>query len=153
MNKLNHRRGRGLSRTVCLTISFELCFDYMFWAVFWKNPKCETSVKWTVRAFQTDGATWRKARLAKLVLATSTWRRFVELDRSDLDAVWKLRYSGFFMVSVCRATLNRILDAIGSQCKSARTGVMWSRFLAPETTRASVLITLWILPRFPADVP
>ena len=121
---------------------------------------CEKFVKWTGRAFQTDGAAWRIARLAKLVLATSTWRRFVELDRSDLDAVWKLRrsarYSGFSVITVLyvyKATSNLILDAIGSQCRSARTGVMWSHFLAPETTRASVLITLWILPRFPADVP
>ena len=96
----------------------------MFWAVFKESKDCATSVKWTGRAFQTDGAAWRKARLAKLVLATSTWRRFVEFDRSDLDAVWKLsrseRYSGFFMVTglyVCKATLNRILDAIGSQCR------------------------------------
>ena len=118
-----------------------------------ESKDCETSVKWTGRAFQTDGATWWKAWLAKLVLATSTWRWFVELDRSDLDAVWKLsrsaRYSGFYLVSVlyvCKATFNRILDTIGSQCRSARTGVMWSRFLAPETTRASGLITLWILP-------
>ena len=105
----------------------------------------EKSVRWTGRAFHIEGAAWQKARLAKTVLATSTWRRILELERRDLDVVWKLsrsaRYSGLFFVNVLnvwRAILNLIREATGSQCRSPRTGVMWSRFLVPDTTRVPV---------------
>ena len=116
MKKLNLRRGRGgLSATVWCIIQVYI------WVVFWKNP--------TIRKSQSDeqeersilkAPLWQKARLAKTVLATSTWRRILELERRDLDVVWKLsrsaRYSGLFVVSVLnvwRAILNLIREATG----------------------------------------
>ena len=51
-------------------------------------------------------------------------------------------YSGFLVVLyVWRAISKVIRKASGSQCRSASTCVMWSYFLFPETTRASVLMT------------
>ena len=155
MKRLNLRRRRGgLSATVWLVIQkyFKLFFND-------SNDK-EKSVRWAGRAFQIEGAAWRKARLAKTVLATSTWRRIFELVRRDLGAVWKLsrsaRYAGFLVVIVLyvwRAILKLIREATGSQCRSASTGVMWSRFLVPKTTRANVFMTRCNLLRFPTDVP
>ena len=66
---------------------------------FLKEPKdCETSVKWTGRAFQTDGATWRKARLAKLVLIDSMPAKSSPIDSIPTSIIKSC--SGIFSILI-----------------------------------------------------
>ena len=113
-------------------------------SVFFLKFQCsvsDRSVRWVGWLFQTEGAAWRKAWLAKTVL-------FLEDDRSVLGVVWKssisARYSGFSVVialKVRRAILTVICVTTGSQCSLAKTGVMWSLLLVPKTTCMSALRT------------
>ena len=106
---------------------YDILYKYVLSCFLKESNDKEKSVRWTGRAFHIEGTTWQKAWLAKTVLATSTWRRILELEQRDLDVVWKLsrsaRYSGLFVVNVLkvwRAILNLIREATGSQCRSAR---------------------------------
>ena len=99
------------------------------------------SVRATGKPFHTVGAVILKALHAEELGTASL---FMVEERSDLVGwyLWMIeaRYAGCCdesTLKVCVAILKAILCETGSQCKSARTGVMWSNFRVPDTSRAS----------------
>ena len=83
-----------------------------------------------------------------------------EEDRSDREGVYLgriwARYKGCWWCSTLKAVV-AILKLIrwhtGSQCRPARTGVMWQYRDFCATTRARVFWTNWRRARFDAEVP
>ena len=105
------------------------------------------SVRATGKPFHTVGAATLKALHAVTELLAEelgTASLFMVEEQSDLVGwyLWMIeaRYEGCCderILKVSVAILKVILCETGSQCKSARTGVMWSNLCVPDTSRAS----------------
>ena len=109
-----------------------------------------TRVSWEIVPDRGHAAMWRKS---------TTGEGSLHDFHMGLGLAWNLgvssRYSDFLVVialKVGKVILNVIRGTTRNQCSSARTGVMGSRFLVSDTTRASMLTTHYNVMRFLADV-
>ena len=103
---------------------------------------------------------WKDFEVAIDVFLNGADMVIEEEDRSDrigvyLGRIWA-RYKGCWWCSTLKAVvaiLKLIRWRTGSQCRPARTGVMWQYRDFCATTRARVFWTNWRRARFDVDVP
>ena len=113
-------------------------------------------------SFQILGAATENARDVILSRVNGTQKLFSaeDADRRFRTGIygWRRsdRYEGWprnFDLKAKHPNLKLIRSRTGSQCKSLRTGVMWSERRDPETTLAREFWTLWSFFKFSSVVP
>ena len=103
--------------------------------------KCDSSGDLSVHGneFQTVGPHTGKARGPEVIVLVNS--RSPPNAKTDNQESTKQRRSHYGDIWARVATLNVTRRRIGNQCRSIIIGVMWSYFLAPDTSRAAAFCT------------
>ena len=131
------------------------------WDAFWKQAKSrQRKYGWAAYSRPGDAVDEKDFEVAIDVFLNGADMVIKEEDRTGREGVYLgriwARYKGCWWCSTLKAVvaiLKLIRWRTGSQCRPARTGVMWQYRDFCATTRARVFWTNWRRARFDADVP